>query len=136
VRGAHIDGEILLGDVIDLRGRDRFVLHGRTADLVNVAGKRTSLEYLNYHLNSIAGVRDGAFVAPATDEKGVPRLMAFVVAPDLAREDVMNALRQRVDGAFLPRPLVLVDALPRNATGKLPRKSLEELVDGIASEAG
>jgi acyl-coenzyme A synthetase/AMP-(fatty) acid ligase len=136
VRGAHIDGEILLGDVIDLRGRDRFVLHGRTADLVNVAGKRTSLEYLNYHLNSIAGVRDGAFVAPATDEKGVPRLMAFVVAPDLAREDVMNALRQRVDAAFLPRPLVLVDALPRNATGKLPRKALEELVDGIASEAG
>ena len=48
----------------------------------------------------------------------------------------MNALRQRIDAAFLPRPLVLVGALPRNATGKLPRRALEELVDGIASEAG
>jgi acyl-coenzyme A synthetase/AMP-(fatty) acid ligase len=136
VRGAHIDGEILVGDVIELRDRERFLLHGRTADLVNVAGKRTSLEYLDYHLNSIAGVRDGAFVAPASDERGVPRLMAFVVAPNLAREDIIRALRARIDAAFLPRPLVLVDALPRNATGKLPRKALEELVDGIASEAG
>jgi acyl-coenzyme A synthetase/AMP-(fatty) acid ligase len=28
---------------------------------------------------------------------------------------------------FLPRPLVLVDALPRNATGKLPRADLRAL---------
>jgi acyl-coenzyme A synthetase/AMP-(fatty) acid ligase len=136
VRGAHVDGEVLVGDVLELRDGERFLLHGRTADLVNVAGKRTSLQYLNYHLNSIAGVRDGAFVAPANDEEGVSRLMAFVVAPNLAREDVMDALRQRIDAAFLPRPLVLIDALPRNATGKLPRQALEELIDGIASEAG
>jgi len=136
VRGAHIDGEVLVGDVLELRDGERFLLHGRSADLVNVAGKRTSLEYLNYHLNSIPGVSDGAFVAPANDEAGVPRLMALVVAPNLAREDIMSALRQRIDAAFLPRPLVLVDALPRNATGKLPRKALEELVDGFASEAG
>ena len=37
----------------------------------------------------------------------------------------MNALRQRIDAAFLPRPLCLVDALPRNATGKLPRQALD-----------
>ena len=136
VRGAHIDGEIVVGDVLELRDGERFLLHGRTADLVNVAGKRTSLDYLNYHLNSIAGVHDATFVVPGNDEEGVSRLMAFVVAPDLAREDIMDALRQRIDAAFLPRPLVLVDALPRNATGKLPRKALEELMNGIASEAG
>jgi acyl-coenzyme A synthetase/AMP-(fatty) acid ligase len=136
VRGAHIDGEIVVGDVLELRDGERFLLHGRSADLVNVAGKRSSLEYLNYHLNSIPGVCDGAFVAPANDGEGVSRLTAFAVAPNLAREDVMDALRQRIDAAFLPRPLVLVEALPRNATGKLPRRALEELLDGIASEAG
>ena len=47
--------------------RGRFLLHGRTADLVNVAGKRTSLASLNHHLNSIPGVRDGAFVVPADE---------------------------------------------------------------------
>jgi acyl-coenzyme A synthetase/AMP-(fatty) acid ligase len=37
------------------------------------------------------------------------------------------ALRQRVDPAFLPRPLYLVDTLPRDAIGKLPRETAERL---------
>jgi acyl-coenzyme A synthetase/AMP-(fatty) acid ligase len=119
---------VLLGDVIELRAQGHFRLHGRTSDLVNIAGKRTSLAHLNYHLNSIEGVRDGAFVMPDEQGTGVTRLMAFVVAPGLAREDIMKALRRRVDAAFLPRPLLLVDALPRNETGKLPRVAIEDLI--------
>jgi acyl-coenzyme A synthetase/AMP-(fatty) acid ligase len=126
--GGHVVGEVLLGDVIELRGDDRFRLHGRTSDLVNIAGKRTSLAHLNYHLNSIEGVRDGAFVMPDEQGTGVTRLMAFVVAPGLTREDVVKALRRRIDAAFLPRPLLLVDALPRNETGKLPRVAIEDLI--------
>jgi len=136
VRGTYVEGEVLLGDELELRSHERFLLHGRTADLVNIAGKRTSLEYLNYHLNSIAGVRDGAFVMPANDEEGVPRLMAFAVAPNVSKEYIMGELRHRVDAAFLPRPLCLVDALPRNETGKLPLRALKDLLQGVASEAG
>jgi len=40
---------------------------------------------------------------------------------------VLSALRERIDAAFLPRPLYLVDALPRNATGKITRDALLEL---------
>lgn len=134
VRGGHVDGEVLLHDVIELRGRARFVLHGRNADLVNIAGKRTSLAHLNHHLNSIAGVRDGIFMAPEETGAAVARLVAFVVAPGVDHETVMAALRERIDAAFLPRPLCFVDALPRNATGKLPRATLEALARARASE--
>jgi len=127
VKGGHVEADVLLADVIELRGRGKFLLHGRTADLVNIAGKRTSLAYLNYHLNSIDGVRDGAFAVPEQAGEGVTRLVAFVVAPGLTSEAVMGALRQRIDAAFLPRPLCLVDALPRNATGKLPYQELDKL---------
>jgi len=127
VKGGHVEAEVLLSDVIELRSRGNFLLHGRHADLVNIAGKRTSIANLNYHLNSIDGVRDGVFVMPDEDGVAVTRLMAFVVAPGLDSEGVMNALRQRVDAAFLPRPLCLVDALPRNPTGKLPRQALNDL---------
>jgi acyl-coenzyme A synthetase/AMP-(fatty) acid ligase len=126
--GGHVQDEVLLADVIELRAAGRFRLHGRTSDLVNIAGKRTSLAHLNYHLNSIEGVRDGAFVMPEETGTGVTRLMAFVVAPGLTRDAVMKALRRRVDAAFLPRPLLLVDALPRNETGKLPRVAVEDLI--------
>jgi acyl-coenzyme A synthetase/AMP-(fatty) acid ligase len=136
VRGGHVEAEVLLADVIELRGRGRFLLHGRTADLVNIAGKRTSLAHLNHHLNSIEGVLDGAFVIPEEKGEGVTRLTAFVVAPGHTAESLMSALRQRIDAAFLPRPLCLVDALPRNATGKLPRQALTALESELARKAG
>jgi acyl-coenzyme A synthetase/AMP-(fatty) acid ligase len=133
VKGGHVESETLLADVIEPRGRGRFLLHGRTADLVNIAGKRTSLAHLNYHLNSIEGVRDGAFVVPEQEGEAVTRLAAYVVAPALSNEALMNALRQRIDAAFLPRPLHFVDALPRTETGKLPRQALNEIAAGLGS---
>jgi acyl-coenzyme A synthetase/AMP-(fatty) acid ligase len=129
--GGHVEVEAPLNDVIELQGPGQFLLHGRMADLVNVAGKRTSLAHLNYHLNSIEGVRDGVFVMPEEEGVGVTRLMAFVVAPGLTPETITNALRKRIDAAFLPRPLCFVETLPRNATGKLPR----EAVTRLAAEA-
>jgi len=135
VKGGHVEADVLLADVIELRGRGRFLLHGRTADLVNIAGKRTSLAHLNYHLNSIPGVRDGTFVVPDQGSEAVTRLSAYVVAPGLTRASLLAALRQRIDAAFLPRPLHFVEALPRNETGKLPRRALEEFESGLAGRA-
>jgi acyl-coenzyme A synthetase/AMP-(fatty) acid ligase len=136
VRGGHVETEVQLADVIEPRRGSRFLLHGRTADLVNIAGKRTSLAHLNYHLNSIEGVRDGVFVAPDQDGETVRRLAAYVVAPGLTEKALIKALRRRMDAAFLPRPLHFVEALPRNATGKLPRHSLAELETELAMKAG
>ena len=136
VRGGHVETDVLLADVIELRSRGRFLLHGRTADLVNIAGKRTSLAHLNYHLNSIPGVRDGTFVVPDQGSEAVTRLTAYVVAPGLTRASLLAALRQRIDAAFLPRPLHFVEALPRNETGKLPRRALEEFESGLTGRAG
>ena len=46
-----------------------FRLLGRSNDLINVAGKRSSLGHLNYHLNSIEGVVDGAFWMPPDERR-------------------------------------------------------------------
>ena len=119
--------EVLLNDVLELRGPDRFLLHGRSKDLVNIAGKRTSLAHLNHHLTSINGVADGIFVMPDESADTTTRLMAFVVAPSLSHDAIMAALRQRLDPAFLPRPLVIVDRLPRNPVGKLPHDAVRRM---------
>ncbi len=127
--GPPVEGDILLSDIIELRGSARFRLHGRTADLVNIAGKRTLLTYLNYHLNSIPGVRDGVFIMPEERDDGTTRLTALVVAPGLTADAILAALRQRIDAIFLPRPLRFVDTLPRNLLGKLTRDSVARLTD-------
>lgn len=126
--GGHVQGRVALSDIIELLPDGRFHLNGRHADLINIAGKRTSLAYLNHQLCAIEGVLDAAFFLPTHDgAKTLARLTAFVVAPDVSAQALLTALRLRLDPVFLPRPLVRVDALPRNSTGKLPRSALETL---------
>jgi acyl-coenzyme A synthetase/AMP-(fatty) acid ligase len=122
ISGGHVPQPTQLADVLEVIDTQRFRLLGRSNDLINVAGKRSSLAHLNYHLNSIPGVRDGAFWLPdesAADAAGIVRLAAFVVAPELDVARILSALRGRVDAAFLPRPVVHVESLPREPTGKL-----------------
>lgn len=128
--GGHVEIPIALNDKIELLPEGRFLLQGRLQDLVNIAGKRSSLAHLNVQLTSIPGVLDGAFYMPdETSHDHVTRLAACVVAPGLDARTVLAALRERVDAVFLPRPLVFVDALPRNSTGKLPREALKNLIE-------
>jgi acyl-coenzyme A synthetase/AMP-(fatty) acid ligase len=129
-QGGHVEQPTLMCDVLELTEGDRFLLHGRTADLVNIAGKRSSLSYLNHQLNSIHGVIDGTFFL--TDDShvsstGVTRVAAFVVAPTLDAAALTDELRRRIDPVFLPRPLLFVERLPRNGTGKLPQEALRAL---------
>lgn len=126
--GGHVEQVVPMNDVIEPIDAHRFFLHGRLADLINIAGKRNSLDYLNHQLLSIEGVQDGAFFMPDdSDHAAVVRLMAFAVAPGMTQAELHAALKQRIDTTFLPRPLVLLDALPRNSTGKLPREALQSL---------
>ena len=128
--GGHVEREVAASDVIELIDEQTFVLRGRGVDLVNVAGKRTSLAYLNHALCAVDGVDDGVFFMPDDTGAKVIRPIAFVVAPQLSRETLLAGLRERIDPVFLPRPLHFVEALPRNATGKLSRETLV----GLAAE--
>jgi len=134
VRGGHVEIEAPLSDVIERNADGTFILHGRTADMVNIAGKRTSLASLNHLLNEIPGVQDGVFFMPDDSDGTMQRPLAFVVAPGLRGEDILAALRNSVDAVFLPRPLYIVDTLPRNTTGKLTREALMQMMQSCAKK--
>ncbi|CAH0288886.1 AMP-binding protein [Roseomonas sp. CECT 9278] len=117
-----------LADELEWLGPGRFRLLGRRGDMVKLAGKRASLSGLTSLLTAIAGVQDGVFLAPEDlDRNPRARLAAVVVAPGLTAEAVVAALRERVEPAFLPRPVVMADALPRDGVGKLRRQDLLRL---------
>jgi acyl-coenzyme A synthetase/AMP-(fatty) acid ligase len=107
-------------------------LIGRSQEIVKVAGKRTTLAALTAALQSIPGVRDGAFLLPESD---AARVAALVVAPAHDAVSLRRALAARIDRAFLPRPLAFVAALPRDAQGKLARADAHALLESAASGA-
>ena len=125
--GGHIETRTAMSDNIEPLDEMHFLLHGRIADMINIAGKRHSLASLNHLLGTLPGVEDGAFFMPDEEGVEVTRLAAVVVAPTLDADTLIAALRKHLDPVFLPRPLLFVDALPRNATGKLPRAVLQAL---------
>ncbi|MDB5732518.1 MAG: Beta-hydroxyacyl-(acyl-carrier-protein) dehydratase FabA/FabZ [Variovorax sp.] len=126
VEGDYIPEPTPMTDVLELQGERHFRLLGRANDLIHVAGRRSSLAHLNYHLNSIAGVRDGAFWLPDEIRDGVVRPVAFVVAPGVPVADIILALRERLEPVFVPRRVLPVASLPREATGKLSARALRE----------
>jgi len=132
--GPNLPEDVPLHDVIEPVNIRQFKLHGRHADMVNVAGKRASIEDLNLRLRGIEGIQDATFVIPEHNHDAGSRLAALVVAPELDAVEIRRELAQLVDPVFIPRPLLLVDALPRNDTGKLPRTAVLELLRRLRSE--
>lgn len=129
VEAPHLPVPVAIADLVEVvDAAGRFVLRGRNADLVEIAGKRASLGDLGHKLLQIAGVRDAVVFQADCGAGGVCRIAALVVAPGMTADEILAALRDRLDPAFLPRPLRCVDVLPRNATGKLPRDALLALL--------
>jgi acyl-coenzyme A synthetase/AMP-(fatty) acid ligase len=119
------DSPVLLQDILELRPGNGFVVRGRNADMVEVAGKRASLADLTRRMIAIPGVRDAAIFQPDDqDDAHARRLAALVVADDVTEAQLAAAFAALVDPVFVPRPILLVPALPRNEVGKLPRAQL------------
>ncbi len=114
-----------LHDRLQPDGVRGFLLLGRNSDMVKVGGKRAILSELNAILCALHGVREAVLVQP--EDGG--RLVALVVADaDFDAQQIRDTLAQHFDPVFLPRPVWLVDRLPRNDNGKLPRQALLDLI--------
>ena len=120
----YLPTSVRIPDIVEMAGERQFRWLGRHQDVVNIAGKRGSFGDLNQRLLSIPGVEDGVIFLPQNRED---RLAALIVAPDLSVPDIVEALRPQVDPVFVPRTMFLVNALPREESGKLASSAVNAL---------
>ena len=126
VSAPHLHEVVELNDVLETAADGCFHIVGRTADMLNVAGKRGSLSELTTHLLAITGVRDGIVFVPSADRGDAGRVAAIVVT-DRPVQAVLEELSRVVDRVFLPRPMLSVEKLPRSDLGKLDHQAVDEL---------
>ncbi|MDZ7785398.1 MAG: AMP-binding protein [Halioglobus sp.] len=135
VTATHFRDSVILQDRLEVLSPDRFRFIARSADMVNIAGKRASLAELTAQLLAVEGVEDGVFFlredsgrdserrSETNSETKVQRLAALVVSThdEMA---IARSLARCIDPVFMPRPLKRVARIPRNDLGKVPRSSL------------
>ena len=131
VSGGHLPSALRIPDRLEVLSETQFMLLGRPEDMAKVAGKRASIQALSRELLRVPGVEDGVFFDPGSRSRGAARLAAVVVAPGVDPEAILRILRERIDPAFLPRPLIMAHALPRTATGKIARAELISLLEAL-----
>ncbi|MEZ7965405.1 MAG: AMP-binding protein [Pseudomonadales bacterium] len=114
---------------------------GRTDDVINVAGHRLSTGEMEAIVASHPAVAECAVIGVQDPDKGqVP--VGLVILKDNSerafseiQKDLVQQVRKEI-GAFANFKLVMqVDRLPKTRSGKILRKTLRQIADGLAVEA-
>jgi acyl-CoA synthetase (AMP-forming)/AMP-acid ligase II len=127
------DGWLRTGDVAHLDADGYLFPHGRMSDTINRGGEKFEPSEVAERLRTHPAVLDVVVAGIPDDELGQRVGAAIVVRAD-EPTPTPNALRDWCRGdlaAFkLPDVVVMVDALPYNELGKLPRSVAIDLITG------
>lgn len=134
IRGSHLPQQQPVQDRIETRDCRAFRLLGRSDDMIEIAGKRGSLLEMNKLLLATPGVLDGVVFMPEPGQQTITRPVALVVGNSITKQQLSARFAEHLDPVFMPRPLVFVDALPREDNGKLPRAKLLAFYQQLRSQ--
>ncbi len=116
------------GDVGHFDSDGRLFVDGRDDDMIVSGGENVFPGEVEETLAAVPGVREVAVVGVPDDQFG-QRLRAFVtLAPgvSLTEQQLKDHVRRRLAAFKVPREVRFVEALPRNATGKIVKRELAQ----------
>ena len=119
------DGWYRTGDVAVVDGSGMHRIVGReSVDLIKSGGYRIGAGEIETSLLGHPGVQEAAVVGLPDEDLG-QRIVAFVVASsELKADELINHVAGELSVHKRPREVRIVDALPRNAMGKVLKKQL------------
>ena len=130
------DGWFRTGDVGHFGGKnvpDRYLtLVGRSKDLIISGGYNVYPKEIEGYIDEIEDVVESAVVGVPHPDFGEAVIAVVVAKPDAMLEgtSIVDALKGRIANYKVPKRVVVVDALPRNAMGKVQKNVLRERYKG------
>ena len=122
------DGWFKTGDLGQLDAQGRLTLIGRSKDLIISGGYNVYPAEVEGYLNELPGIDESAVIGVPHADFG-EAVVAVLVSRAGASVDAaacIAALKQRIGGFKVPKQLIVVDQLPRNAMGKVQKALLRE----------
>ena len=123
------NGWLLTGDVGYRDAQGYYFITDRKKDMLLVNGINVYPREIEEILYQFPGVKEAAVVGRPDPRKG-EQPIAFVAANDgavLEEKTLQRFIKGRLADYKVPRQVVLLAALPRNATGKILKTTLREL---------
>ena len=114
------------GDMGRIGDDGRLYVEGRDDDMIVSGGENVYPLEVEETLNAHPSVLEAA-VLGVDDEKYGQRLAAYVVlkpGEDASCDDLKAHVKSQLAGFKVPRDVEFLDALPRNATGKVVKREL------------
>jgi acyl-CoA synthetase (AMP-forming)/AMP-acid ligase II len=130
-RAAFVDGWFETGDVGSRDGAGFLTLVGRKHDLIITGGYNVYPAVVERVLGDCPGVREVAVVGLLDSYRG-EKVVAFIVRAEVELDEagVTAFCQERLLDYQVPRAVVFVNELPRNAMGKVLRRALRERAEG------
>ncbi len=128
------DGWFITGDLATIDQTGRVAIVGRAKDLIISGGLNIYPKEIETEIDGLAGVKESAVVGVPHADFG-EQVIAFVVCDGsvqtLSETDILDGLATCLARYKQPKEIHFIDALPRNAMGKVQKKMLrDQLAEG------
>ncbi|MEV5649873.1 acyl-CoA synthetase [Nocardia sp. NPDC052254] len=124
-----VDGMMSSGDVGHFDEHGLLFIDGRDDDMIVSGGENVFPQEVEHLIADRSDVQEAAVIG-VDDHQFGKRLRAFVVpGPESKRDgqEIKDYVKANLARYKVPREVIFLDELPRNATGKLLRKPLSEI---------
>ncbi len=123
---AFRNGWFRSGDLVTADEEGYITVVDRIKDVVNTGGVLVASREVEDALYTHEAVAEVAVIG-VPDEKWIEAIAAFVVVKEAVGEaELIAHVKGRLAGYKVPKTVVFVDALPRNASGKLLKRVIRE----------
>jgi malonyl-CoA/methylmalonyl-CoA synthetase len=127
------DGFFITGDLAKIDDQGYVNIVGRAKDLIISGGFNVYPIEIEAEIDALDGVLESAVIGLPHPDFGEGVTAVIVTAPGalLSEASVIAALEERLARYKLPKRVFFVEALPRNAMGKVQKKALRDERKGL-----